>query len=251
MGVRLLNRSTRSVALTPEGERLLGRVADPLAVLREAAVPTGADPDALTGTIRINGPRPALELRLLPLALPFLARHPGVRMELVAQSELIDIVAGRFDAGVRYDERLAQDMIALRLGADQRMVVVGAPAYLDRRGRPAHPDDLAGHGCIAHVFANGATLPWSLERGGEAVEFLPRGQLALNGLELVAARAGAGLAYVFLDHAAADLAAGRLETVLDDWTPPFPAPSLYYTERRLMPAALRAFVDHVGREGRR
>lgn len=250
LGARLLNRSTRSVALTIAGERLLARVADAVAVLREAGVATGSDPDALTGTVRINGPRPALELRLMPLVASFLARHPGVRMEIVAQGELIDIVAGGFDAGVRYDERLPPDMIAVRLGAAQRMVIVGHPAYLERRGRPVHPDELSGHECVPHVFARGNTLPWSLERDGREIEFLPGGQLlSANGLEIAAARQGLGLAYTFEDYVAHDLETGRLESVLDDWTPPFPGPSLYLTERRLMPPALRAFVDHVKRAG--
>lgn len=244
MGVRLFNRSTRSVALTEEGRRLNARVADAAAVLADAARPIQGG-DTLTGRIRINGPRPALELRLMSLVASFAAIHPGVSFELLAQSDLIDIVAGGFDAGVRYDDRLDGDMIAVRLGAPQRMVVVGSPSYLDARGRPETPEGLADHDCIAHVFAGGTALPWSLEKDGRPVEFVPHGALRVNGIELVAARAGLGLAYLFDEYAAADLATGALETVLDDWTPPFGAPSLYYTERRLMPPALRAFVDHV------
>ena len=250
MGARLVNRSTRSVALTREGEGLLARVRDAVAVLREAGVPTGEDADALTGSLRINGPKPALELRLMPHVASFLDVHPGVRIELVAESELIDIVAGGFDAGVRYDDRLARDMIAVRLGPPQRMVIVGRPDYLDRRGRPRHPDDLAGHERVAHLFAGGHPLTWSLERDGRTVEHVPRGGLTANGVEIAAALEGLGLAYTFEDYVAHHVAAGRLETVLDDWTPPFDGPSLYYTERRLMPPALRAFVDHVKRRAR-
>lgn len=242
---RLLNRSTRSCALTDEGRRLLERVGDAIAVLDESVIAMGQDSDVLTGTLRINGPRPALELRLLPLVASFLHIHPAVRIEMVTQNALIDVVAGGFDAGVRYDETLADDMIAVRLGPDQRMVIVGRPDYLDARGRPTHPDELAKHDCLAHVFANGTTLPWSLEHDGQIMEVFPRGRLKTSGAEVIAARAGLGLAYTFDDYVARDIAAGELETVLDNWTPPFPGPSLYYTERRLMPPVLRAFVDHV------
>ncbi|WP_226623420.1 LysR substrate-binding domain-containing protein [Alloyangia pacifica] len=248
LGVRLLNRNTRSTSLTEEGERLLARSRDAVAVLGEAAASVGSGRDAqLSGRIRINGPAPAIELRLMPLVTSFLAQHPGVRIEVVSEGDLVDVVARGFDAGLRYDEALAQDMVAVRVGADQRMLVAAAPGYLAQHGAPAQPDDLADHACITHVFGTGTTLPWSFEKDGRAFDLHPQGRLAVNSAAagLVAARAGHGLVYTFDDYLAEDLRTGRLMTVLEDWTPPFPGPSLYFTERRLMPPALRAFVDHV------
>lgn len=248
LGVRLLNRNTRSTSLTEDGERLLARTRDAIAVLDEAAAAVGSGRDApLGGRIRINGPAPAIELRLMPLVTSFLALHPGVRIEAVSEGDLVDVVARGFDAGLRYDETLAQDMVAVRLGPDQRMLVAAAPEYLAARGTPLTPDDLAQHACITHVFGTGNTLPWSFEKDGRALDIRPQGRLAVNSsaAALVAARAGHGLVYAFDEYLAADLATGRLVQVLRDWTPAFPGPSLYFTERRLMPPALRAFIDHV------
>lgn len=249
MGVRLLNRTTRSASLTEEGHRLYERTRDALAALEEAVSAMDSDPHmtGLTGRIWINGPLPAVELRLMPLVASFLAQHPGVRMEIISQGELVDVVAAGFDAGVRYDEMLAQDMIAVRLGPDQRMLIAGTPDYLARRGTPEHPDELSAHDCIGTVFAAGNILPWLLEREDEDIRFVPRAHLLVNAIEtaLIAARQSLGLVYTFEDYIAADLAAGRLVAVLEDWTPPFPGPSLYFPERRLMPPALRAFVEHV------
>lgn len=252
MGVRLLNRTTRSAALTEEGLHLYERTREALEALQEAASARSAPEGQidLTGRIRINGPRPALELRLMPLVASFLTRHPGVRMEIITQNDLADIVAGGFDAGVRYDEMLAQDMIAVRLEPDQRMMILATPEYLARRGTPQHPEDLSGHDCISTVFASGNVLPWSLERGGEAVRFVPRGHLQVNEVDtaLIAGRASLGLVYTYEDYISTDLASGRLVPVLKDWTPPFPGPCLYFSERRLMPPALRAFIDHIKAE---
>ncbi|SDF92609.1 LysR substrate-binding domain-containing protein [Alloyangia pacifica] len=248
LGVRLLNRNTRSTSLTEDGERLLARTRDAIAVLDEAAAAVGSGRDApLGGRIRINGPAPAIELRLMPLVTSFLARHPGVRIEAVSEGDLVDVVARGFDAGLRYDETLAQDMVAVRLGPDQRMLVAAAPEYLAARGTPLTPDDLAQHACITHVFGTGNTLPWSFEKDGRALDIRPQGRLSVNSsaAALVAARAGHGLIYAFDEYLSADLETGRLVQVLGDWTPAFPGPSLYFTERRLMPPALRAFIDHV------
>ena len=253
LGKRLLNRTTRSCALTDEGAQLLARIADAVTVLDDAAGEVRSGGDRLSGRLRINGPRPAIELRLMPLALTFLNAHPEIRLEIVSQNDLVDVVAAGFDAGVRYDETLAQDMIAVRLGPEQRMIIAASPAYLARRGRPLVPADLAEHDCIGHVFAGGNVLPWSLEHGDTAVDVTPQGRLVVNEIEpaLAAARAGTGLVHTFDDYVAADLASGTLEAVLDDWTQPFPGPSLYFPQRHLMPAALRAFIDHIRAATRR
>ena len=255
LGLRLLNRTTRSAALTEEGKRLLDLIRDAITVLDEATrgMEFTNSASELSGKLRINGPRPAIELRLMPLVVSFLEKHPGIRIEIISQSELVDVVAAGFDAGVRYDETLAQDMVAVKLGADQRMIIAATPEYLARRTIPTHPNDLATHACIGTVFARGNILPWSLEKGKDTISFTPRDRLLVNSIEvaLMAARASLGLIYTFDDYMTDDLASGRMVTVLEDWTPPFPGPSLYFSDRRLMPAALRAFVDHVKTETRK
>jgi DNA-binding transcriptional LysR family regulator len=254
VGGRLFNRTTRSASLTDLGATLLHQTADALAVLEDTAngIATGAKQGQLIGKIRINGPKPALELCLMPLVTTFLAENPGVRMEVITQDELVDVVAGGFDVGVRYTEMLAKDMIAIGLGAEQHMIIAASPDYLAHHGTPRHPRDLLEHNCIGTVFATGNVLPWSLERQGEQVEFTPQSNLLVNSIEnsLIGARASVGLVYTFEDYVVEDLATGRLVEVLPEWTPPFPGPSLYFSERRLMPPALRAFVNHVKEQTR-
>ncbi|WP_431283743.1 LysR family transcriptional regulator [Humitalea sp. 24SJ18S-53] len=247
MGVRLLNRTTRSVALTEAGRSLLETLDPALAAISAAIDAVGAQGASLTGTLRINAPLPAMEFRLGPLAIDFLAEHPGMKMELVVDANFIDVVAAGFDAGVRYEESLAQDMVAVSLGAPQRFRVVGAPAYFARAGRPEHPRDLARHACFGQLFPSGQQPKWVFEKDGQAIAIVPRGPLASSDvrLQLRAARQGLGLAATFEEWCQPDLDAGLLESVLDDWNPPFPGPYLYYPERRLMPAGLRAFVDFI------
>jgi DNA-binding transcriptional LysR family regulator len=255
LGVRLLNRTTRSASLTEEGQRLLDRTRDAITVLDETTGGLGSNQrdTALSGKLRINGPRPAVELRLMPLVISFLQQHPYVRIDVVSESELVDVVAAGFDAGVRYDEKLEQDMVAIKLGSDQRMIIAATPSYLAQRGTPVDPDDLTDHDCIGTVFAHGNVLPWSLESGESRIDFTPSDRLHVTTIEvgIMAARASLGLVYTFEDYVADDLASGRMVTVLDGWTPPFAGPSLYFSDRRLMPAALRAFVDHVKAETRK
>lgn len=247
LGVRLLNRTTRSVTPTEAGERLLARLAPSLAELALALDEVNAFRDSPTGTLRINVPTVAARLALPGLVTPFLAAHPGITLEVVAEDSLVDVLAAGFDAGVRYDERLEKDMIAVPLGPPERYVTVGSPAYFARHGRPAHPDELLGHACIRHRFLSGVSLPWEFEKDGVVVRVVPIGPLVSNvaDLGLAAAEAGLGLARTFEGFAAAAVAAGRLETVLDDWSPPFTGPLLYYPSRRQMPAPLRAFVDFL------
>ena len=188
---------------------------------------------------------------VLPRLLPrFLALHPGVSVEVVADDSFIDVLAAGFDAGVRYDERLEKDMIAVPLSGPQRFVVVASPAYFAAHGRPAHPRDVLDHACIRHRFASGTSYAWEFEKDGEAVRINPTARLTSTNidLELAACEAGVGLMATFEDFVAEALAAGRLETVLDDWLPPFSGPYLYYASRRHMPAPLRAFVDFLKSE---
>jgi len=247
LGARLFNRTTRSVALTEAGKRLLERVGPALSDIGAALAELGGDEGRVTGTLRINGPTPALELRLTPLLIDFLGRHPDLRVEIVAEEAFIDIVAAGFDAGVRYGESLDADMIAVSLGAPQRFRIVGSPDYFRRHGRPLVPADLAAHRCFNQLFPRGNTLRWELEKDGKVETFSPQNALLTNqrGVRLQAVRAGLGLCADFEEYCQEDLDTGRLESVLDDWCAPFPGPFLYYPERRLMPGALRAFVDFV------
>lgn len=251
LGVRLLNRTTRSVAPTEAGQRLLARLGPALQEIDGALEEINAFRDSPVGTLRINAIRAAAEYVLLPLAARYLAENPGMRLEIVADNRLVDIVAEGFDAGVRFGERLAQDMIAVPLGPAQRFVVVASPAYLAAHGRPRHPFDLAGHRCIRLRLANGALYRWQFSQAGEALEIEVDGRLDLGDMPLMirAAEDSVGLAYVYEQAAAAGIATGRLVTVLDDWRPPEPGFFLYYPSRRLVPAGLRAFIDLLRETG--
>ncbi|NUB45009.1 LysR family transcriptional regulator [Fertoebacter nigrum] len=247
LGIRVFNRTTRSVALTAAGTALLTEVEPALAKIASAVAAARTSDEVPVGTLRINGPRPALEFRLGPLVTAFLLRHPGMSVEVVADDGFVDVVGRGFDAGVRYGEALEQDMIAVSLGADQRLIVVGAPDYLDRKGRPLEPDGLAGHNCFAQLFPGGNRFGWTFRKAGVEKSITPSGSLACSepSVQVQAAERGLGLALLFEEHCIEGLAAGRLEQVLADWCPPFPGPYLYYPERRLMPAGLRAFVTFI------
>lgn len=249
LGVRLLNRTTRSVSPTEAGQRLLARLAPTLQELDDALDEINSFRDSPVGTLRLNVPRAAAEYVLAPLASRFLREYPGMRLEIVTDDNLIDIVAAGFDAGVRFGERLAQDMIAVPFGPAQRFVVVASPAYLAAHGRPATPQQLSAHRCIRIRFPNGSIYRWEFSRGDEKIEVEVEGPLDVGEMPLMvrAAEDGIGLAYVYEQSAALALAAGRLVTVLDDWRPPEPGFFLYYPSRRLVPAGLRAFIDLLQR----
>lgn len=249
LGVRLLNRTTRSVSPTEAGQRLLARLAPTLQELDDALDEINSFRDSPVGTLRLNVPRAAAEYVLAPLAGRFLRENPGMRLEIVTDDNLIDIVAAGFDAGVRFGERLAQDMIAVPFGPAQRFVVVASPAYLAAHGRPATPQQLSAHRCIRIRFPNGSIYRWEFSRGDEKIEVEVEGPLDVGEMPLMvrAAEDGIGLAYVYEQSAASALAAGRLVTVLDDWRPPEPGFFLYYPSRRLVPAGLRAFIDLLQR----
>jgi DNA-binding transcriptional LysR family regulator len=247
VGTRLLNRTTRSVRPTEAGASLLARLGPALGEIAAALDAAGEAGAAVSGTLRINAPPPAAELVLAPLLAPFLARHPRVVVELVAESGFVDIVRGGYDAGVRYGESLARDMIAVRLGGPQRYVLVASPALLEAVGVPEEPQALLRMPCIRTRFGGGTMPPWEFEREGEVVTIRPEGPLVTNDghLGLLAATEGLGFYITFEGWARAAIEAGRLVAVLQDWLPPFEGPFLYYPSRRHMPAALRAFVDFV------
>ena len=252
LGVRLLNRTTRSVTPTEAGERLLARLTPALADVTLALDEVNAFRDSPTGVLKLNVPGAVSRIVFPDLIPRFLKAHPGIRMEITADDTFVDVLAAGYDAGVRYDERLEKDMIAVPLAGPQRFVVVGSPAYFAAHGRPTHPREVLNHPCIRHRFASGSSHAWEFEKDGEVIRVQPEGPLVTNSgeLEIAAVEAGLGLLATFEGFVAASIAAGRMETVLDDWLPPFSGPYLYYPSRRHMPAPLRAFVDFVKAERR-
>lgn len=247
MGVRLLNRTTRSVALTDAGAALLARLRPALAEIGEAVAEARSAQAQPQGALRINAPEPAVELVLAPIVTEFLAAYPQVRLEVTAEASLVDIVAGGFDAGVRWGESLAQDMVAVSLGPPQRFAVVASPALIARVGCPEHPRDLLGLPCLRIRFPSGAEPPWEFEKAGEALRISPTGPLVSGSAPLLmrAALDGVGFIGAFEEAARPHIAAGRLVEVLADWSEVFPGPFLYYPSRRTPPSPLRAFVDFV------
>lgn len=252
LGLRLLNRTTRSVAPTEAGQRLLDRLAPALREVVEAVAQVRGAADDPSGRLRINAPPPAAQLLLAPLVAGFLERFPRVTLEVVTDSALIDIVAEGFDAGVRYEEHLAQDMIAVPLGPPERYVIVASPALLAVHGVPRTPEDLRDRPCLTTRFRSGRQLPWEFEKDGQTLRIQPEARLSstLTALLIQAAIDGAGFFLAFEGHVRDEVADGRLVTVLDDWCPPFPGPFLYYPSRRQPPPALAAFVAYVAERRR-
>lgn len=251
LGVRLLNRSTRSVVPTEAGRSLLERLAPALNEVQVALDVVNAFRDRPTGTLRLNVPLAAARL-VLPSILPrFAAAYPDIVVDVAVEDSFVDMLAAGFDAGIRYEERLEQDMIALPIGPRvQRFAAAASPAYLDRAGRPAHPRELLGHACLAGYFASGAVTEWEFARDGETVRIDPQGPLRVRlgagaDLAVAAAVAGTGIVYLFEDWLRPYLARGDLEPVLEPWWPGFSGPFLYYPGRRLVPAPLRAFIDFI------
>jgi DNA-binding transcriptional LysR family regulator len=250
LGSRLFHRTTRSVSLTEAGRRFADRITPALMEIRSASEEINAQDQSLTGTLRINASVGAAQMIFEPLVLAFMRRHPGMTVDIVTEARLVDIVAAGFDAGIRLEESVPRDMIAVPIGGDQRLVVVGAPSYFEHHPRPRVPGDLSAHACIRLRLSHGGIYRWELERHGESVAVDVQGPLILDEMRMIAqaARAGMGLAFMSEWYVAEDLAAGRLLQVLDDWTPPFPGMRLYYPGHRHVPAALRAFIELI-REG--
>jgi DNA-binding transcriptional LysR family regulator len=246
--VRLLNRTTRSVTPTEAGQRMLERLAPALGEIAGALDAVNSFRDSPTGTLRLNVPSIVAMHVLPPLANRFLAAHPGITLEVESNDTFIDVLAAGFDAGIRYDERLELDMIAVPIGPRvQRFVAAGAPGYIDLHGRPEHPRDLLHHACIAHRFASGVKPPWTFERDGEPVKITPKGPLVASNMELEvsAAVAGLGLIYTFDEFLRPAIDRGALVPVLEGWWQSFPGPFLYYPSRVHVPAPLRAFIDFI------
>ncbi|QPF87551.1 LysR family transcriptional regulator [Bradyrhizobium genosp. L] len=255
LGLRLLTRTTRSVAPTAAGERLLQSIGPRFEEIEAELAALSALRERPAGSIRINAGAHAAETILWPALASLLPRYPDIKVELSIDDSLADIVAGRFDAGVRLGEQVARDMIAVRIGPDFRMVVVGAPAYFKQREPPKRPQDLTRHDCInIRLPTHGSIYAWEFEKRGRPLKARVDGQLTFNStpLRIKAAMAGLGLAYVSEDQVRPQLAKGQLLQVLDDWCAPFPGYHLYYPSRRQSSPAFALLVDALryrGREG--
>ena len=251
LGVRLLNRTTRSVTPTEAGARLLDRLGPALGEVEAALDVVNGFRDRPAGTLRLNVPVSAARLVLPRIVPAFLSAYPDIQLEVIAEDSFVDVLAAGCDAGIRYEERLEQDMIAIPIGPrEQRFATAASPSYLDRHGRPDHPRELLGHACLRGRFASGAMTAWEFEREGELVKIDPTGPLivrvgAATDLAVDAAVAGSGVIQLFEDWLRPYLDSGALEPVLEPWWQRFSGPFLYYSGRRHLPAPLRAFVDFI------
>ncbi len=246
LGLRLLARTTRSVSPTEAGERLLHTVGPRFEEIEAELEALSELREKPAGTIRITATDYAADTILWPKLAKLLREYPDIKLEIITDYGLTDIVAQRYDAGVRLGEQVAKDMIAVRIGPDMRMAVVGTPAYFRKRSEPKRPQDLIGHSCInLRLQTHGGLYAWEFEKGGRELKVRVEGQLVFNGTTqmLNAALAGFGLAYVPEDLAQPHLAKGRLKRVLEDWCPPFSGYHLYYPSRRQSSAAFALLVD--------
>jgi len=254
-GVRLLHRSTRSVAPTEAGARLMDRLGPALGEVEAALDVVNGFRDRPAGTLRLNVPASAARLVLPRIVAPFLEAFPEIRLDIIVEESFVDVLAAGCDAGIRYEERLEQDMIALPIGPRrQRVATVASPAYLAAHGEPAHPRDLLGHRCLRGRFPSGAMPAYEFERDGEIISVDPAGPLVVRlggGLDLAidVAVAGGGVIQTFEDWLRPHLDSGALVPVLQDWWTSFSGPFLYYPGRRYLPAPLRAFVEFVKSAG--
>jgi DNA-binding transcriptional LysR family regulator len=250
LGIRLLQRNSRSVSVTEAGERLLQTLGPALADIGGALEALDRARDVVSGTVRLTATRHAFETVIRPVLPAIFASHPAVNVEVLIDYQLRDIIAERFDAGIRLGEKLEQDMVAIGVGPDLRMAVVASPSYVAARGAPQTPQDLVRHICVNYrMMASGETLPWEFEREDRTLAIKVTGSLTFNEPELMleAALDGLGIAYVLDSQAEPEVVAGRLVRLLDEWTAPFPGYFLYYPSRRQMPPALAALIAALRR----
>ena len=251
LGVRLLHRTTRSVVPTEAGQGLLLRLGPAFAEVESALDVVNGFRDKPAGSLRLNVPVSAARLVLPGIVPPFLKTYPDIQLEIITDDSFVDVLAAGCDAGIRYDDKLEQDMIAVPIGPRiQRFATAASAAYLEQHGRPEHPRDLLNHICLRGRFSSGSMPAWEYERAGELIKVEPSGPLIVRAggatdLQVDAAIAGVGVVGLFEDWLRPYLDSGALEPLLEDWWPSFSGPFLYYPGRRLVPAPLRAFIDFV------
>ncbi|WP_159980609.1 MULTISPECIES: LysR family transcriptional regulator [unclassified Novosphingobium] len=243
--IRLLSRNTRSVSLTDAGKSFYDRLKPAFNEIDQAIEDVNRFRDTPHGAVRLTVPR-AIGLSVMgPVIARLVRENPGLSIEISSSDALVDIVAEGFDAGIRFGERLQQDMIAARIGLAVSFAVVGSPAYFAGRTVPDVPDDLRGHQCVRYRFPSGVAFPWEFEKNGQAVQIAVDGPVQLDDQELMieAALSGVGLAFVFTDRVQPYLDSGKLVRCLADWSPQLPSLYLYYPSRRFVSAGLRALID--------
>jgi DNA-binding transcriptional LysR family regulator len=251
LGLRLLNRTTRSVAPTEAGLRLIEKLTPLFSEMEAALDVLNVFRDKPAGTLKLNVPSSAARIVLPGIIAAFLKTYPDIRVEVVVEDGFVDVLSIGCDAGIRYDDRLEQDMIAVPIGPRvQRFATAAAPDYLDTHGRPGHPSELLSHACLRGQFAGGAMPIWYFERDGEVLQLNPSGPLLVRpgaaiDLAVSAAVAGVGVIHLFEDMLRPHLDSGALEPILEPWWQHFSGPFLYYPGRRHLPAPLRAFVDFL------
>ncbi len=253
LGLRLLNRTTRSVTPTAAGSQLLARLTPAFSEVASAVEAVNSFRDSPQGLLRLNVPTIVARLVLPGIVPAFLKAHPGIRLEVTTEDSFIDVLAAGFDAGIRYDESLARDMIAVPIGPRrQRYALAAAPSYLAGREAPQHPKHLLQHACIRHRFASGSILPWEFERKGRLLRINADGPLMASNmdLELAAALAGQGFIYTFEDLLLPHFQSGALQPLLPDWWQSFSGPYLYYAGRSHIPAPLQAFISYLRKQRR-
>lgn len=248
LGVRLLNRTTRSLTPTEIGARLLERLRPALDEINIALNDLQEDPQHPVGSLRLHVPGVIARHILPPLVDGFLSRYPGIALEVNMDNTFIDVIAAGYDAGIRYEESLAKDMIAIPIGPRRQcFMAVAAPAYLQQHGTPQHPSELSDHRLLGYRFASGKLGVWEFEQDGKTLRIAPEGTLISSSQDLLiaAACAGQGILYTFEEYIRPQLESGQLRPFLQDWWQHFEGPYLYYHNRRHVPAPLRAFVDYV------
>ncbi len=247
LSVRIFNRTTRSVTLSDAGERFVAEVAPALVAIDRAIENAGLSSGTISGTLRLNMAPGAARILLTPLILEYGRRYPDVEIEIVTDNALVDVIGKGFDAGIRIAEAVPTDMVAIPIIPTLRSLVVGSPAYFSNRPYPLVPGDLLRHRCIRARMASGKLYRWEFERHGQSILVDAPGSLTLDASDLMlsAALEGAGLAYISEASVAGHIAAGNLIAVLEDWSPPYPGLSLYFAQRRQMPARLRALIELI------